>query len=372
MRPSPAHRHDPDDIRYMRTALALAARGLGRTWPNPSVGAIIVKDGRIVGAAHTADGGRPHAETEALAQAGEAARGATLYVTLEPCAHTGNTAPCVEAIIAAGIARVVAGCVDVNPLVAQKGFARLRHAGIEVTEGVMEAEARQGNEGFFSLMERKRPFVTLKLATSLDGKIATGRGESQWITGDASRTCAHGLRASHDAILTGMGTILADNPRLTCRLPGHEEASPIRVILDSELYIATDAQALPAWICTSEAALAREGDKAAILRTGGCAIFMAALGEGGLSLPHVLAQLGERGITRLLVEAGSRLASAFVNEGLVDRIYWYRAPLVIGAAGLPALEGSNASLEALPRLRSRSLQKLGEDTLEIFDCGAGV
>ena len=363
---------DIQDIRYMRIALGLGARGLGRTWPNPSVGAVIVKEGQIVGAATTATGGRPHAEAQALEQAGGDAHGATLYVTLEPCAHQGKTAPCAEAIITSGIARVVAACTDSNPLVARKGFDRLHEAGIEVLEGVLEKEARAQNEGFFSLIERKRPFVTLKLATSLDGKIATGRGESQWITGDASRASAHALRASYDAVLTGMGTILADNPRLTCRLPGREEHSPVRVVLDSELYIAEDAHVLPAWIFTTEAALELQAEKAAALRAGGSGVIAAAMGEGGLSLPHVLAQLSERGITRLLVEAGSRLASAFVNENLVDRIYWYRAPLVIGAAGLSALEGSAVPLEQLPRLRLHETRRLGEDTLEIVDCGAGL
>lgn len=351
-------------IPYMLHALRLAERGLGNTWPNPSVGALIVKDGSIAGRGYTARGGRPHAETIALAEAGELARGATLYVTLEPCVHQGKTPPCAKAIIDAGIKHVVAACTDPNPLVAGKGFEQLRAAGITVTENVCKENAEQLNEGFFSVIKRKRPFVTLKLATSLDGKIATATGESKWITNGSSRRKAHWLRGAHDAIITGIGTVLADNPGLTCRLPGREADSPQRVIVDTNLGIPTKAAALPAWIFTSEKS--RETTKDF---PGGTKIFPVASENGFLSLQAILETLAEQGITRLLVEAGSTLASAFTKHTFIDRIYWFRAPIVIGDKGLPALTGENMPLAELTRYVLRSAELLGNDVLEIYDCG---
>src|SRR5947207_3648663 len=240
----------------MRAALALGRRGLGTVWPNPAVGCVIAKEGRVVGRGWTQPGGRPHAETEALARAGEAARGATLYVTLEPCCHWGRTPPCADALIAAGLRRVVVALEDPDPRVAGGGLARLRAAGIGVEVGLGAAEAAEINAGFVNRVRLGRPLVTLKLATSLDGRIATASGESRWITGPAARERAHLLRATHDAILVGTDTVLADNPQLTCRLPGLAGHSPLRVVLDRQLRIPpsarllADARQVPTWIVT--------------------------------------------------------------------------------------------------------------------------
>src|SRR5580700_4659831 len=223
------------DLGHMRTALGLARRGLGNTWPNPAVGCVIVKDGRVVGRGWTQKGGRPHAETEALARAGKGAKGATAYVSLEPCSHHGKTPPCAEALIAAGVSRVVAAVEDPDPRVSGRGIARLRAAGIAVEAGLCAAEAAELNAGFFCRVAQGRPLVTLKLAASLDGRIATPTGKSRWITGPAARERAHLLRAAHDAVLIGTGTALADDPQLTCRLPGLEARSPVRIVIDRTL-----------------------------------------------------------------------------------------------------------------------------------------
>jgi diaminohydroxyphosphoribosylaminopyrimidine deaminase/5-amino-6-(5-phosphoribosylamino)uracil reductase len=350
----------------MQHALRLAERGLGRTWPNPSVGAVVVKKGAVLGAAVTAWEGRPHAETRALEQAGENATGATLFVTLEPCAHTGKTPPCTDAIIAAGIKRVVIAVRDTNPK-AMGGVAKLQAAGIEIVEGVCEAEARAINEGFFSIQARGRPFVTLKLATSLDGKIALG-GESQWITGEQSRRHVHVLRATHDAVVTGIGTIFYDDPKLTCRLSGREVDSPQRILMDSNLRVPENAKLLPAWIFTSEAALRAESDKASVLEKNGNSIFPVPLDAAHLSLSETMKVLAQKGVTRLLVEAGSTLASEFMRQGLVDRLYWFRAPMVIGDKGIPALWGQDAtSLANVPRFSLQATERYGGDILEIYN-----
>lgn len=322
----------------MQHALRLAIRGVGQVAPNPSVGAVVVKNGNIIGIGNTARGGRPHAETIALAQTGELARGATMYVTLEPCSHHGKTSPCAEAIIAAGIKKVVVACGDSNPLVAGKGLSMLRQAGIEVVENICYEQARKLNEGFFSAIEKNRPFVALKLATSLDGKIATATGKSKWITGEESRTKAHQLRAKYDAILTGIGTILADNPKLDCRIKGLEQNSPIRIVLDSKGRTPQDAAVRPAKIITDSK-----------------------------NLPQVLQQLAKDGITRLLVEAGRGVATSFLEQNLVDRIYWFRAPLIIGENGLSAVGASNASLAQLSRYKLEGVVKLGADILEVYE-----
>jgi len=322
----------------MQHALRLAIRGVGQVAPNPSVGAVVVKNGNIIGIGNTARGGRPHAETIALAQTGELARGATMYVTLEPCSHHGKTSPCAEAIIAAGIKKVVVACGDSNPLVAGKGLSMLRQAGIEVVENICYEQARKLNEGFFSAIEKNRPFVALKLATSLDGKIATATGKSKWITGEESRTKAHQLRAKYDAILTGIGTILADNPKLDCRIKGLEQNSPIRIVLDSKGRTPQDAAVRPAKIITDSK-----------------------------NLPQVLQQLAKDGITRLLVEAGRGVATSFLEQNLVDRIYWFRAPLIIGENGLSAVGASNASLAQLSRYKLEVVVKLGADILEVYE-----
>ncbi len=343
---------------YMLHALRLAARGLGHVWPNPSVGAVIVKDGIIIGCGRTARGGRPHAETEALAEAGADAKGATLYVTLEPCSHHGKTPPCVDAIIQAGIAKVVVACGDINPQVAGKGFAALRAAGIAVQDGLCETEAKALNEGFFSVIERGRPFVTVKIATSLDGRTVTTEAEGRWITGEASRMRGHLLRATHDAILTGIGTALADDPLLNCRLPGREGDSPLRVLLDSGLRLSPKAKLLPAWIFTSEAVFQQKAELVETLRQAQCRIFPVKQQDSELDLKAVLQALAKEGITRLLVEAGKTLTEAFMRQGLADRIYWFRAPEVVG---------TETSVVSMPARFAKHVEQLGKDTLEIYE-----
>jgi diaminohydroxyphosphoribosylaminopyrimidine deaminase/5-amino-6-(5-phosphoribosylamino)uracil reductase len=329
------------DQRWMRTAIDLAAQGLGATWPNPSVGCVLVKDGRLIARAVTASGGRPHAETEALRLAGQAAQGCTAYVSLEPCAHVGRTPPCADALLAAGVARVVVACLDPDPRVSGRGVRRLRSAGIEVTEGVLRQEAERDHAGFFSRVRRGRPMVSLKLATSLDGRIATATGESQWITGPDARAYGHHLRATHDAIMVGSGTGLADDPTLTCRLPGLGARSPVRVILDARLRLspaatlATTAWQVPTWLFTSP-----DHDRAAartLINQGVRIEQVPAAATGGVALVPVLARLAERGITRLLVEGGAVLAASLMREQLVDRLHFLRAPLLIGGDGVAGL-----------------------------------
>lgn len=324
--------------RFMPVALSLSRRNLGQTWPNPSVGAVVVKDGRIVGEGWTAASGRPHAETEALKQAGAAARGADLYVTLEPCAHHGKTPPCAEAIITAGVARCIVACRDPNPEAAG-GIAQLQRAGVEVIEGVCEEEARDINCGFFSRIEKKRPFIALKIATSLDEKIAFPAGEKKWVTGEPARAYGHLLRSRFDAIATGIGTVLADDPLLTCRLPGLEDRSPVRILFDRKGRLPKDSQLartagdVPVWVMAQP------------------------------TIAEAVAALAEKGITRLLVEAGQQLSTAFLHSGLVDRMYWFRAPMVIGEKGLPAFT------EALPEgWVPLDSMPLGPDSLEIYEC----
>jgi diaminohydroxyphosphoribosylaminopyrimidine deaminase / 5-amino-6-(5-phosphoribosylamino)uracil reductase len=323
-------------IHYMHHALSLSRRNLGQAWPNPAVGAVVMKDNQIIGEGYTGKGGRPHAETEALKNID--ARGATLYVTLEPCSHHGKTPPCTDAIIAARIAACVIACRDPNPLVNGQGIAKLKAAGIDVIEGVCEAEAKQSHEGFFSLIEKKRPFVALKIATSQDRKITTGDPKNQWITGEAARDYGHLLRSEYDAILTGIGTVLADDPRLTCRLPGREDRSPVRVILDrkhrlpAESQIAKTSDTIPTWILDLP------------------------------DIPAVLAYLAERGITRVLVEAGRKLTENFLESGFVDRIYWFRAPVVIGDKGLAIRD-----LAAISGYKKVESKPLAADTLDIWE-----
>ena len=333
-------RTSPEDAAHMRAALALAARGLGRVWPNPAVGCVIVRDGTVVGRGWTQEGGRPHAETEALTRAGDAARGATAYVSLEPCAHHGRTPPCAEALVAAGVARVVAAVEDPDPRVSGRGIAALRAAGIAVDVGLCAQEAAGLNAGFFMRVQRGRPLLALKLATSLDGRIATSSGDSKWITGEAARQRAHLLRATHDAILIGAGTALADNPELTCRLPGLGARSPVRVVLDRQLRLPADAkllrgaQSVPVWLVCSPGA---GPERRRVAEERGAVIIEVAEDAGGMtSLPGLLKALGDRGITRLLVEGGSTVAASFLRQDLVDRIYWFRSAAIIGGDGLPA------------------------------------
>jgi diaminohydroxyphosphoribosylaminopyrimidine deaminase / 5-amino-6-(5-phosphoribosylamino)uracil reductase len=359
-----------DDIAHMRAALALAGRNLGRTWPNPAVGCVIVKDGRVVGRGWTAIGGRPHAEAEALSRAGAAARGATAYVTLEPCAHVGRGPPCSQALIAAGIARVVASVADPDPRTAGNGFAALREAGIRVDVGTEAAAARALNAGFFLRLAEGRPLVTLKLATGIDGRIATHRGDSRWITGDGARARVHALRASHDAVLIGTGTALADNPELTCRLPGCEQPPVLRVVLDRSLRLplthklVSGARLAPTVVMVSAHA---DRDRTAALRDCGIDVVVAPDGAEGLDLGAVLRLLAGRGVTRVLCEGGGHVAAALLRADLVDALVRFGAGIAIGGDGIAAVAPFGiARLADAPRFRLVGVEACGGDVLELW------
>ncbi|MBS0125327.1 bifunctional diaminohydroxyphosphoribosylaminopyrimidine deaminase/5-amino-6-(5-phosphoribosylamino)uracil reductase RibD [Aestuariicoccus sp. KMU-90] len=353
----------------MAHALALGRRGMGHVWPNPAVGCVIVSRGRIVGRGWTQPGGRPHAETEALAQAGTAARNATAYVTLEPCAHHGKTPPCAEALIAAGVARVVAPLEDSDPRVAGQGFALLRAAGVEVTNGVMAAEAQADHAGFFLRVEQGRPFVTLKLALSLDGRIATASGESRWITGPEARRVVHGLRARHDAVMVGGGTARADDPALTVRGFG-TVSQPVRVVVSRLLdlplmgQLARTAQEVPVWICHGP-------DVSTELRDAwqglGARLFSCALAGGRLAPQSVLHALGEAGLTRVLCEGGGQLAASLLAEDLVDELQVFSAGVVLGAEGVPGIGALGiGALSEAPRLALAEQRGVGNDMYSIW------
>jgi diaminohydroxyphosphoribosylaminopyrimidine deaminase/5-amino-6-(5-phosphoribosylamino)uracil reductase len=353
------------DRRFMQLALDLGRRGLGNSWPNPAVGAVIVKDGVMIGRGWTQAGGRPHAETEALRRAGAAARGATLYATLEPCSHHGKTPPCAEAIIAAGIARVVSAIEDPNPEVAGRGDNMLRAAGIEVTTGVCAEEAQRAHAGHIRRILDGRPHVTLKLAVSADGKAGLVGRKPAPITGEESRARVHLLRAMNDAILTGIGTVLSDDPALTCRLPGIASQSPVRVVLDRSLRLpasstlARTARQVPVWAFCGEG-VSTERERA--LSDLGVIVQRVAEGEGGLDLRAVLQALGARGVTRLMVEAGPRVSAAFLRADLVDEAFLLRGPQAIGADGIDALDGLPLSaLTGSPKLKETGTDRVGPD-----------
>jgi diaminohydroxyphosphoribosylaminopyrimidine deaminase/5-amino-6-(5-phosphoribosylamino)uracil reductase len=355
----------------MRAALALARRSLGRTWPNPAVGCVIVKDGVIVGRGRTQDGGRPHAEVDALNQAGEAARGATAYVTLEPCSHFGKSPPCADALIKAGVVKVVSAMEDPNPQVNGQGHARLRAAGIEVEIGEGAREAVEINAGFLMQLREGRPLFHLKMASSLDGRIATASGESKWITGAAARADGQRLRATHDAILVGANTVAADDPELTCRLPGLDSYSPVRIVLDSKARtspgskLALTANKTPVWVlCTHDApAKARE-----VLQAKGVQVIeVASNAQGRVDIAAASQALGERRLTRVLIEGGGEVAAAFLKAGLVDRVTAYQAGLLMGADSRSAV--APLGLEKLgfaPRFTLVSSRALGGDVVETW------
>jgi len=361
------------DQRFMQLALTLGRRGQGRTWPNPAVGAVVVKDGVIIGRGWTQPGGRPHAEPEALRRAGEAARGATLYVTLEPCSHIGKSPPCADAIIAAGIARVVSAIEDPNPEVAGQGHAKLRAAGISVDIGLGAAEAARDHAGHFRRVRDKRPHVILKLAVSSDDKIGAAGRKPVAISGDAAKARVHLLRAQCDAILVGIGTVRADDPLLTCRLPGMAARSPVRVVLDRNLRIpgssrlVHSARETPLWVMTSNLA---EAPAAMKLGAAGAQVIRVATATTppGLDLAAVLRALSEKGITRLLVEGGARVASSFVAAGFVDEVWLLRGPDPIGADGVAALGALPlTSITKSPNFRVRASKSLQKDTLTIYE-----
>lgn len=358
-----------EDERFMAEALNVGDTGLGRTWPNPSVGAVVVRhdpDGaRIVGSASTAATGRPHAEPLALAEAGEAARGATLYVTLEPCSHHGRTPPCADAVIAAGIRRVVAAIEDPDHRVKGRGVARLRESGIWVTVGVGAERALVAHAGHIRRVTQGRPHVLLKLAVSADGKAALPGPKPAVITGPEARARAHLMRAYADAILVGIGTVLADDPLLTCRLEGYESRSPVRLVLDSGLELPLDsalvrsAFKVPVWVICGEDAPA---DREAALAERGLEVLRVPRGIGhGLYLPAVLKLLGLLGLTRLMVEGGPSVAASFLDAGLVDEVAVFRSPVVLGAGAVDALPG---------RPLDRLLAPVGFAEVEHADLGA--
>jgi diaminohydroxyphosphoribosylaminopyrimidine deaminase / 5-amino-6-(5-phosphoribosylamino)uracil reductase len=376
------------DRRFMQLALTLGRRGQGRTWPNPAVGAVVVKDGVVVGRGWTQPGGRPHAEPEALKRAGEAARGATLYATLEPCSHVGKSPPCADAIIAAGIARVVSAIEDPNPEVAGQGHAKLRAAGIAVDVGLGALDAAYDHSGHFRRVRDKRPHVILKLAVSSDDKIGAAGRKPVAITGEAARTRVHLLRAQCDAILVGIGTVLADDPLLTCRLPGMETRSPVRVVLDRSLRIpgtsrlVHSARQTPLWLMTSDLA---EAPAAVKLGAAGAQVIRVAttvspprlddlrlddlrLHDLRLDLLAVLHALAEKGITRLLVEGGSRVAASFVAAGLVDEVWLLRGGDAVGAGGVAALDALPLSaITQSPGFKVRASETVQNDTLTIYE-----
>ncbi len=354
----------------MAAALALARRGLGATWPNPSVGAVLVRAGRVVGRGVTAEGGRPHAERVALEAAGAAARGATLYVSLEPCCHHGRTPPCTEALIEAGIARAVVALRDPDARVNGRGVAALRAAGIRVEEGCGAAEAAVVNEGFLAARRSGRPLLTLKLAATLDGRIATRAGESRWITGVEARRAAHALRGRHDAVMVGIGTVLADDPDLTCRIEGFRARPLVRVVIDSHLRLpltsrlAATARAAPVWVVHRSGSDPR---RVAALAGIGVSPIEAAASPAGVDPAAALAALAARGLTRVLAEGGAGLAASLLGAGLVDRLAWFAAPAVIGGDGWPAVQAMGlAELASLPRFARVGVAAAGADVLTEF------
>ena len=356
------------DRRFMALALSLGRRGMGRVWPNPAVGCVIVKDGRIIGRGWTADGGRPHAEPQALAEAGAAARGATAYVTLEPCAHHGKTPPCAEALVATGVARVVIATGDPDPRVAGRGVEILKAAGIEVETGVMQAEADVDHVGFFSRITKGRPFVTLKIASSLDGRIATATGESRWITGPQARRAVHALRARHDAVMIGGGTARADDPMLDIRDLGISR-QPVRVVVSRRLDLPTGgrlartAKDQPLWLCHGPEAEARRAEWQAL----GAESLPCEVSGGQISPASALAALAEKGLTRVLCEGGSALAASLLREGLVDELIVHSAGVAIGAEGTPSLGAMGIDrLGNAPRFDLAEVKQLGADVQSVW------
>jgi diaminohydroxyphosphoribosylaminopyrimidine deaminase/5-amino-6-(5-phosphoribosylamino)uracil reductase len=327
-----------EDTRFMRLALRLGRRGLGRSSPNPPVGAVVVARGEVVGRGFHRQAGLPHAEVEALRSAGRRARGATLYVTLEPCAHHGRTPPCTDAIIGAGVRRVVAGTRDPNPAVPGNGLARLRAAGITVRSGVLQPACDDLIAGFRKRVTSGLPLVTLKLAASLDGRIATASGESRWITGEDSRRFAHRLRNQHDAVLVGAETVIRDDPELTCRLRGGR--NPLRVVLDGRLRLPLRARVLTNTASAATLVVADRQAAAAKVRqveARGAEVLRLPAQAGRVSMPRLLRALGQRGITSVLIEGGATVAAAALAARVVDRVVIFYAPMFIGADGRPML-----------------------------------
>ncbi len=356
------------DRGFMALALKLAQKGAGFTSPNPMVGAVVVRDGRIVGRGYHRRYGGPHAEVEALRQAGEMARGATLYVTLEPCNHHGKTPPCTQAVLAAGIARVVIANADPNPRVTGGGADFLRQQGLQVDMGLLAAAGQRLNEAFFQAMTTGRPWVIAKAAASLDGKIATHSNDSHWITGEAARAWVHRLRHRVDAILVGVGTVVADDPQLTTRLPRGRGKDPIRIVLDSRLRLPLSAQVLhlqspaPTWIACTAAA---PPEKISALREMGTECLVLPGRQGRVDLEALLALLGQRRVQSLLVEGGAEVHGAFFAGGLINRFHLFLAPKLIGGRQAPGILGGPgiARLADAPPVRDLTIRRFGPDIL---------
>ncbi|MFW2589004.1 bifunctional diaminohydroxyphosphoribosylaminopyrimidine deaminase/5-amino-6-(5-phosphoribosylamino)uracil reductase RibD [Sagittula sp. SSi028] len=353
----------------MAQALALGRRGMGQTWPNPAVGCILVAGGRVVGRGWTQPGGRPHAEVVALKAAGPLARGATAYVTLEPCAHHGATPPCCDALIAAGVARVVAPLTDSDPRVSGQGFDRMRAAGIEVITGIMASEAMHDHAGFFLKVEQSRPWLTLKLAMTMDGRIATATGESQWITGPQARRAVHGLRATHDAVLVGGGTARADNPRLTVR--GFDVArQPVRIVASRHLDLpllsdlARTAKDVPVWLSHGPDA---QSDLVKTWEQLGATMLPTRLAGGRLDAQDLLATLGQRGLTRVFCEGGGQLAASLLAQDLVDELHVFTAGMALGAEGHPGIGALGVDrLAEAPRFELVDVRTQGGDLQHVW------
>lgn len=351
-------------IQMMRRALALARKGVGKTAPNPAVGCVIVRHGIIVGEGWHRKAGTPHAEVHALAQAGDAARGADVYVTLEPCAHHGKTPPCAEALMEAKVGRVFSGMVDPNPLVAGRGLELLQRAGIATEAGLLEEECRCLNEPFIKHVTTGRPFVILKSALTLDGKIATATGDSRWITNDRSRRYVHKLRSEMDAVMVGGRTVLADDPQLTARLPGGKD--PMRVVVDSSLRIPLHARLLHLHSSAPTLIATTSGDEAKIsrLEAAGAEVLRCAGFNGHVDLADLLRQLGERGVQSVLLEGGRELAGSALHRGLIDKFLLFYAPKIIGGDGLDPFAGPGAErIDGALRLTRITTRRFGDDIL---------
>ena len=352
-----------DDEYYMHLALELAAKARGQTGVNPVVGCVIVKDGRIVGLGSHLRRGEAHAEIHALNMAGEEARGATVYVTLEPCSHFGRTPPCADRLIEAGVARVVAAATDPNPKVSGNGLAKLRAAGIETASGVLEGESRKLNEAFEKYIRTGLPFVTLKAGATMDGRISAGSGDSRWVTGEASREAVHTLRHRHDAIMIGAGTALRDDPSLTTRTPV-PGLHPIRIVVDSKLRLPlhlrlfTDGQAPTIVLAAADA----DADKKRALESAGIEVIGCETRDGRIDLHDAMRRLGGREIGSVLLEGGGRLNGAMLAAGLVDKIAVFYAPKIVGSAGTPLFDWSGAGRMAeAVRLARIEIERYGDD-----------
>lgn len=352
------------DQRHMRRAIALARKGLGRTSPNPVVGCVIVRDGVVVGEGWHRKAGTPHAEIHALTEAGPRARGADVYVTLEPCCHHGRTPPCADALVDAAVGRVIAGMTDPNPKVMGQGLARLQEAGIPVIVGLLEQECRRLNEPFIKHVTTGLPLVTCKTAMTLDGRIATATGDSRWVTGERSRRCVHRLRERSDAIMVGVGTVLADDPLLTCRLPGGQD--PLRVVVDSCLRTPPSAKVLAPHSDAATLIAALPGNDAArfALDEAGAEILTCSAANGGVDLHELLLKLGSRGIQSVLLEGGGTLAGAFLRQGLIDRFLFFLAPKLVGGDGPGPFAG--AGIERMAEAHGLTISRVarfGDDIL---------